>query len=217
MAQFTPFVRLIYVQFRSHRSKRPSLDVRPKKLSIDATSEITSEGSFYSDSDGGVTETQSQLLLPSSTQRSRARSRSRDRRAEPQGLHVLYEPSEARTADIIFVHGLGGSSVSTWTRDGDDATFWPERFLPSEPAFSRTRIMSFGYTAFFLSTNSSGKINIMDFARSLLANLKNRAELGIGQASVSAIQRMDVTDLRKVPIIFVAHSLGGLVVKKVRS
>ena len=185
-------ISLIFVQWRSHRSKRSSLGPSSRNLSLDATSELTSEGSFDTDSDGEVGEAQSELSVPLSAHRSRARSRSRDRRSEPQGLHVLYEPAESRKADIIFVHGLGGSSISTWTKDGDDATFWPQKFLPSEPEVSRARIMSFGYTAFFLSTSSSRKLNIMDFARSLLANLKNRVELGIGQASMSALQRMNI-------------------------
>jgi hypothetical protein len=126
----------------------------------------------------------SQLLLPPTEKkhvRSPSRSRSRDRRSEPKGLNVLHDPGEARIADIVFVHGLGGSSISTWTKDGDEATFWPQKFLASEPGLSNTRILSFGYTAFYLSVHSSSKMSITDFARSLLADLKNEPELALGQ------------------------------------
>jgi hypothetical protein len=160
----------------------------------------------------------SQLLLPPTEKkqaRSRSHSRSRDRRTEAQGLNVIYDPGEGRRADIIFVHGLGGSSISTWTKDGDEAKFWPQKFLASEPGLSNTRIFSFGYAAFYLAANSSSELNITDFAKSLLAALKNEPERALGQVSSSTSACMRLTNLEKAPIIFVAHSLGGLVVKKV--
>ena len=63
--------------------------------------------------------TPSLRVLPHSASKGHVRSRSRDRRLEPQGLHVIHEPKEQRIADIIFVHGLGGSSISTWSKDQD--------------------------------------------------------------------------------------------------
>jgi len=117
------------------------------------------------------------------------RSRSRDRQSEPQGLHVIYEPDCSPTVDIIFVHGLGGSSVSTWTKDRDEAKFWPKEFLPSEPGISNTRILSFGYTAFYLSRSSSSKLSITDFARSLLAAMKDESDLGLGRVRISTLSQ----------------------------
>ena len=112
---------------------------------------------------------------------------------------MVHEPPEKeRTADIVFVHGLGGSSITTWSKDQDGDLFWPKKFLSNEPVLSTARILTFGYTAFYWDTQAAGSLSITDFARSLLASLKNEPELELGQ----------------VPLVFVAHSLGGLVVKK---
>lgn len=56
--------------------------------------------------------------------------------------------------------------------DGDNNTFWPEKFPSLRVAFSKTRILSFRYIASFTSLNASRKMNITDFARSLLADLE---------------------------------------------
>lgn len=142
----------------------------------------------------------SQLLLPPMEKkhaRSRSRSRSRDRRTEPQGLNVLYDPGEGRRADIVFVHGLGGSSISTWTKDGDETKFWPQKFLASEPGLSNTRILSFGYTAFYLAAKSSSELSITDFARSLLVDLKNEPERARCQVSLSTSACTRLTNLER--------------------
>ena len=62
------------------------------------------------------------------------------------GLNTLYTPSSASAvADLIFVHGLGGGSRSTWTKSGDPALYWPKEWLPYDEAVQDVRIHSFGY------------------------------------------------------------------------
>ena len=72
--------------------------------------------------------------------------------------------------DIVFVHGLGGTSHGTWTKDG---VLWP-RDLLSKEKFS-SRIMTWGYDAdvmkFFGSPVSQA--NIQDHAQSLLWDLEH--------------------------------------------
>lgn len=49
---------------------------------------------------------------------------------------------------IVFVHGLTGDRVSTWTvkpKNDGDSVFWPLDLLPK--SISNARIMSFGYDA----------------------------------------------------------------------
>lgn len=131
--------------------------------------------------------------------------RSRDRRADPLGLTILHEPESAPSADIIFVHGLGGTSRHTWSKNRDLDLFWPREWLPYEPDISSARIMTFGYNSHFSST-SHGKeniLNISDFAKDLLFSMKFAS--GEGERKL---------EIGSVPIIFVAHSMGGLVVKK---
>ncbi|KMU75875.1 hypothetical protein CISG_10408 [Coccidioides immitis RMSCC 3703] len=73
----------------------------------------------------------------------------KDRSADPLGITVLYEPQAQHTADIIFVHGLGGSSLQTWSKDGDPNLRWPQQWLPLEPNICEARILTFGYNALF--------------------------------------------------------------------
>lgn len=111
-------------------------------------------------------------------------SRSR-RRDEPLGLHVVHSPLGDRAADIIFVHGLGGSSQLSWSFNKDLSLFWPKEWLPSEPGFQNVRILTFGYNAHFMS-QSKDLFNISDFAKDLLMQLRfgndeNAEALNIGQ------------------------------------
>jgi len=142
--------------------------------------------------------------------------------SDSSGLHVLFAPSKAPSADIIFVHGLGGSSEKTWCYDGDSDRFWPKLWLPLEPEISSARIMSFGYNADYRNTGPNSVSSISDFARDLLFNLKfgrdieDRNDLDIGKVgSFDPNSNSFCSLVYQRPIIFVVHSMGGLVFKKV--
>ena len=124
-----------------------------------------------------------------------------DRRADPVGLTILHTPIANPTIDIVFVHGLGGSSRATWSWNRDLRTFWPKEWLPTEPGLSNARISSFGYDAHFAERQASNTSTIIDFAKQLLYRLKFHT------------QAQD-SNLGQVPIIFVVHSMGGLVAKQ---
>lgn len=135
--------------------------------------------------------------------RSRDPSPSPDGRNETLGLQVIYQPASAAPVDIIFVHGLGGDSRKSWSKNHDPNLFWPQLWLPLEPDINQARIFSFGYNASFRAGAAKSISNIADFAKELLFDMRfgkdeQGQDLGIG----------------KVPIIFVVHSMGGLVVKK---
>jgi WD40 repeat protein len=119
------------------------------------------------------------------------------------GLYVIHQPAFA-SVDIVFVHGLGGHSQNTWSKNHDPSFFWPELWLPLEPDVGIARILTFGYNANFRG-NAAGKSisSISDFAKELLFEMRfakdsSGEDLNIGQN----------------PVIFVVHSMGGLVVKK---
>lgn len=138
-------------------------------------------------------------LLPSLSL-GRERSRSRDRRDDPLGLTVLHTPAtEQRTVDILFIHGLGGTSLQSWCRNRELEFLWPKIWLSKESDLSAARILTFGYNADFSSRRQQATIN--DFATDLLYNMK--------YASDGSSEKMG-----QVPIIIVAHSMGGLVFKK---
>ncbi|KAI0966346.1 WD40 repeat-like protein [Xylaria arbuscula] len=116
----------------------------------------------------------------------------------PLGLNLLFEPSEPKL-EIVFVHGLKGGSRKTWSLDPTDSmTYWPKEWLPFEHGFRHARIHSFGYDSDW-SKSAASTLTVHDFALALLADLKHS----------QAIKRDGNT-----PIVFVAHSMGGLVIKK---
>lgn len=132
----------------------------------------------------------------------RGPSSSPDRKSKPFGLKVIYQPEHGAPLDIVFVHGLGGHFRNTWCRHHDPSLFWPQLWLPQEPHIQQARILSFGYNASY-GVGARSVSNINDFAKELLYEMRfgkddNGEDLGIG----------------KVPIVFIAHSMGGLVVKK---
>ncbi|KAH7304039.1 hypothetical protein B0I35DRAFT_383123 [Stachybotrys elegans] len=112
----------------------------------------------------------------------------------PLGLTTVYQPADqqAAIAQIVFVHGLGGDSERTWSKND---VFWPRDLLPIERPFERTAIHSFGYASNF---KKSSILDMQDFSNALLQSMLHSPVI---QGS-------------KSPIILIAHSMGGLVIKK---
>ena len=99
---------------------------------------------------------------------------------------------------IVFVHGLTGNRQNTWTHN--DGVFWPQDLLPKD--LPTARIMTFGYDADVVGiVKTAGSNTLRDHGKSLANDLAMR------RARSNSIMR---------PLIFVAHSLGGLVVEQVR-
>lgn len=122
----------------------------------------------------------------------------------PLGLNVVYTPENGHKVDIVFIHGLGGTSQLTWSKYKNPELFWPLTFLPLEPDLCLARILSFGYNANF---RRSGNIStsVLDFAKDLLFDLKYAKD-----------KEKNDLNMGNVPLIFVVHSMGGLIVKEVR-
>ena len=81
---------------------------------------------------------------------------------DPLGLRVVVPVTDA-VADIVFIHGLGGSSRKTWSNTDD--IFWPQEWLRLDEAFRDVRIHTFGYNSGFIKSNI---LDIQEFAKSLL-------------------------------------------------
>lgn len=104
----------------------------------------------------------------------------------PLGLNVIYGPEVEPTVDIIFVHGLNGTSRSTWSKDKNTDYCWPEKWLPQEPEICTARVLSFGYNAAASPTRSATMLNITDFGKNLLFCMKygkdeRKDELDVGK------------------------------------
>jgi hypothetical protein len=97
---------------------------------------------------------------------------SRDSAKGPFGLTTLFEQCDPVVVHLVFVHGLGGGSESTWTHSG--GPFWPKDWLPLEPDFQDVAVHTFGYNSNF---KKSSTLDIHDFSKSLLANLQDSPSL----------------------------------------
>ncbi|KAK3899687.1 vegetative incompatibility protein HET-E-1 [Staphylotrichum tortipilum] len=144
----------------------------------------------------------------------------------PMGLTTLFAPPADQAvpvADVIFVHGLNGGSHHTWSRDNNPECFWPRAWLPEDDDFKDVRIHTFGYPS---GVTRESIMDISEIARSLLAAIKDSPLMNKGNQACSKpaiehcleallpIQRPTDTHLRNPGLIFVAHSMGGLVAKK---
>ncbi|KAJ5108899.1 hypothetical protein N7456_005574 [Penicillium angulare] len=110
------------------------------------------------------------------------------------GIKVLHDCPDP-VVDICFIHGLTGDRDKTWTAIGQ-TTPWPKTLLPSK---LDARILSYGYNAHIAQKSVASSNRLIDHAQNLLGDLT--ADRGFCNASSR-------------PLIFVAHSLGGLVCKK---
>jgi hypothetical protein len=72
--------------------------------------------------------------------------------------------------NIIFVHGLGGSAVGTWTEAESDS-LWP-LWLSEIKGLENARIMTFGYDSAWNNIwKTSNVLDISDFAKQLVHDL----------------------------------------------
>ncbi|WP_265278111.1 esterase/lipase family protein [Nostoc sp. KVJ3] len=99
----------------------------------------------------------------------------------------------SRIGDVIFVHGLGGNPRGTWHPQGkgNDDNFWPS-WLGSD--FPDLGIWSLGYDVEPFKWKGS-TMPLVDRATNSLAIL-------------------DSYDIGSRPLLFITHSMGGLLVKQ---
>ncbi|CAI7662679.1 unnamed protein product [Penicillium bialowiezense] len=129
--------------------------------------------------------------------------RRRGRTDRPDGLYTVYEPEQAEdvTFEIVAVHGLGAHPEYTWTGtpsastgSGHGKRIHLLRDLLKDD-FPTARILAFAH-------NSDWLIN---------APVKSAQQIGNRLLDDLAKHR---SKYRRVPIVFIGHSFGGIVIKE---
>lgn len=122
-------------------------------------------------------------------------SRRRDRGNGMSGntLHPIGVHRADAMADVVFVHGLDGTWRGTWTADGaSEGDCWLEWLAAERP---QVQVWSLQYS----SASSAWRGRGMD----------------VLSAATSLLDRLPQSGIGTRPIIFVTHSLGGLVAKQI--
>lgn len=127
----------------------------------------------------------------------------RDRSGTPErpkrrdhGLHVLV-PAPGKASDridIVAIHGLNGHYLRTWT-DERTGLNWLSDLIPR--VIPAARVMSLSYNSVLQFSKSTADVSA--FGRQLLEGL---------MAERQSEEEMDR------PVLFICHSLGGLVFKQ---
>ncbi|KAI3325776.1 hypothetical protein HD806DRAFT_491196 [Xylariaceae sp. AK1471] len=115
--------------------------------------------------------------------------------SEFYGITPLYEHESDSFVDLVAVTGLGGHAFGSWRSPNNDE-MWLRDYLPTD--IPNHRIIVYGYNT-KLQGNES-KQSIEDLGARFMESL--------------AAFRIDTKTTQR-PIIFIGHSLGGLLVKEV--
>ncbi|KAG8854496.1 hypothetical protein FRB91_003453, partial [Serendipita sp. 411] len=112
---------------------------------------------------------------------------------KPHGFLELFSGQDP-IVDIVALHGLDGHREHSWT--ADDGTMWLKDLLPDD--IPKARILTYGYDA-----------DTRSFSRTSTQTIFHHAE-----AFAEDLSRLRRATDPKRPIIFLAHSLGGIILKK---
>jgi hypothetical protein len=123
--------------------------------------------------------------------------------------------SNADNDSIVAIHGLGGHREWSWRTNN---VLWLRDFLPKH--IEQARILTYGYDSRYNTTygpKELSRLTIHDHAVALLGKLAlYRMETPVTSTSPHVSSRgCSIESSKERPIIFVAHSFGGIVLKHV--
>ncbi|EAS28259.3 uncharacterized protein CIMG_09463 [Coccidioides immitis RS] len=102
--------------------------------------------------------------------------------------------SDGIVFDLVAIHGLNGDPIKTWTH-GETGVMWLKDLLPE--AIPNIRIMTFGFNACLNSFTA--RLDLHAISTKLLTEL---------------VDVRTTEDEKSRSLVFVCHSLGGIVAKK---
>ena len=179
--------------FRSRHSRSQS-PLPPSSLTPEPVGTLTSQSSSR-DTPAQQPETN---IGPASAAREIEASSVPIGEGQNYGINVLYDGGADASIDIVFVHGLTGNAYNTWLyNDKSIRVHWPSELLKQD--LPDARILSYGYDADI--------VNLWN-PRSH-SSLTNHAENMVG----ALIRKRERTNTEDRKILFVGHSLGGLVIE----
>lgn len=108
-------------------------------------------------------------------------------------IKLRSDPTKLKNIHVLFIHGLDGDADNTWLERGSKEHSWPLWLLEDSDELN---IWSIEYSAPKFTFNNSG-MGIPDHATNILEHILKIPELSEGE------------------IIFVCHSLGGLITKQI--
>ncbi|OQR98683.1 hypothetical protein ACHHYP_08237 [Achlya hypogyna] len=125
-----------------------------------------------------------------------------------EGIHPIVAQSTAAAptmppVDVVFVHGLRGHPFGTWrsdmaSTDMVNSPIWPEALLAPDLSAS-SRLVTLGYEAGMVTWSSPWPS----------LTLPERAQI-----MLSSLQAARIGCPNGPPVVFVTHSMGGLLVKE---
>lgn len=121
------------------------------------------------------------------------------------------QDADGRAIDVVFIHGLRGHPFGTWRTDmGDsidgDNDIWPDILLAEDlkRQHLNARVITLGYEAGMVSWSSPWpSLTLQDRAKVMLHALY-AANIGCEKHPERPVR----------PVVFVTHSMGGLLAKK---
>ncbi|KAI1131405.1 hypothetical protein F5Y10DRAFT_233599 [Nemania abortiva] len=107
---------------------------------------------------------------------------------------TVYGPGETSKVDVFAIHGLGSNPSSAWRHHGNETdVHWLEDILPKQAGLEQIRVTT-------LNHQTRWDSHVPDIGFSAHA-----------QKMLNEIKRINQ---RKRPIVFIAHSFGGLLLKQ---
>ena len=107
-----------------------------------------------------------------------------------------------RAGDVIFVHGLNGNARDYWCYEGKPENYWPAWLGEDLPDAG---IWSLGYENAAFRSRRLSLLRRSGY-RGFAMPLSDRAK--------GVLLQLEVAGLGERPLVFVAHSMGGLLVKQ---